>query len=110
MSDPRISFLRKMLQESIDNIDAGNCDCSDEELDYIISTLQTINRGIKRISKRYACDYILHCSLSTFDNYVKLGIIPPGHKDLGFKELSWSPKDFDKATLHKIRAYKKRHG
>ena len=109
MQSLKISILRKLLQESIDKIDAGNSNCTEEELDEIISSLQVINRGIKRISKRYACDNILHCSSSTFDNYLKIGLIPPGHKELGFKELSWSPKDFDEATLYRIREYRQKH-
>jgi hypothetical protein len=49
---------------------------------------------------------ILHCSPSSFDNYIKLGLIPRGHKEYGFKELSWSEKDFDKATLARIKKYR----
>ena len=40
----------------------------------------------------------------------KLGIIPPGHKEVGFKELSWSEKDFDEATLNKVRKYRSKKG
>lgn len=105
----KIEIIRKLLQDCIDKIDAGNSNYSESELDDIISTLTLLNRGIKRISKRYACEQILHCSSSTFDNYVKLGIIPPGHKELGFKELSWSMKDFDDATMHKVREYRHKH-
>lgn len=47
----------------------------------VINNLNKLNRGIKRISKRETCERILHCSLSTFDNYIKLGLIPPGHKE-----------------------------
>lgn len=95
----KLKVLRKVLEEAIDNIDAGNSNHSDDELDDIISSLTKLNRGIKRISKREACERILHCSPSSFDNYIKLGLIPRGHKEYGFKELSWSEKDFDKATL-----------
>lgn len=94
----KLKVLRKVLEEAIDNIDAGNSNHSDDELDDIISSLTKLNRGIKRISKREACERILHCSPSSFDNYIKLGLIPRGHKEYGFKELSWSEKDFDKAT------------
>lgn len=45
-----------------------------------------------------------------FDNYIKLGLIPRGHKDYGFKELSWSEKDFDKATLARIKKYRDKQG
>lgn len=91
----KLKVLRKVLEEAIANIDAGNSNHSDDELDDIISSLTKLNRGIKRISKREACERILHCSPSSFDNYIKLGLIPRGHKEYGFKELNWSEKDFD---------------
>ena len=109
MINPRLKIIRKLLEESIANIDAGNSNHGEEELDVIIKDLTKLNRGIKRISKREACDKILHCSQSTFDNYLKLGLIPPGHKEIGFKELSWSEKDFDEATLYRIKRYKETH-
>lgn len=105
----RLKILRNLLEESIRNIDAGNSNFTEEELDVIIKDLTKLNRGIKRISKREACEKILHCSPSTFDNYLKLGLIPPGHKEYGFKELSWSEKDFDEATLYRIKRYRETH-
>lgn len=109
-NDVKLKILRKVLEEAINNIDAGNSNHSDDELDDIISSLTKLNRGIKRISKREACERILHCSPSTFDNYIKLGLIPRGHKEYGFKELNWSEKDFDKATLARIKKYKDKQG
>lgn len=109
MVNARMNIIRKLLEEAIANIDAGNSNHTEEELDAIIKDLTKLNRGIKRISKREACDKILHCSPSTFDNYLKLGLIPPGHKEIGFKELSWSEKDFDEATLYCIKDYKDKH-
>lgn len=106
----KLKILRKVLEEAINNIDAGNSNHSDDELDDIISSLTKLNRGIKRISKREACERILHCSPSTFDNYIKLVLIPRGHKEYGFKELNWSEKDFDKATLACIKKYKDKQG
>lgn len=106
----KIKILRGLLVEAINNIDAGNSNHSEEELSEIIDDLTKLNRGIKRISKAYACEKILHCSPSTFDTYVKLGIIPPGHKEVDFKELSWSLKDFDEATLAKVRKYSSKKG
>lgn len=105
----KLRVIRTLLVESLNNLDSGNSNHDDEELDAIIETLSVLNRGIKRISKRYACDNILHCSSSTFDNYIKLGLIPPGKKNVGFKELSWSEKDFDEATLYRIKEYKDKH-
>lgn len=109
MINARLRILRNLLEESIRNIDAGNSNHNEDELDAIIKDLTKLNRGIKRISKRIACDKILHCSPSTFDNYLKLGLIPPGHKEIGFKELSWSEKDFDEATMYRIKKYKETH-
>lgn len=100
MLNSRIKILKSLLQETINNIDAGNSNKSEEELDIIVKELAKINRGIKRISKRTACESILHCSNSTFDNYIRLGIIPKGKKEQGFKELSWSESDFDEAIKY----------
>lgn len=97
-----INILRRVLLEAVDNIDKGNSNHTEKEIDDLIKSLTKINKGIKRISKRYACDYILHCSSSTFDNYLKLGIIPKGKHELGFKELSWSEKDFEKAVKYRF--------
>lgn len=65
-----------------------------------------ILEGVKRISKAYACEHILHCSPATFDNYVRAGIIPKGKKEIGFNELSWSLKDFDGVKLQRIHKNK----
>lgn len=109
MINTRLRILRKLLEESINNIDAGNSNHSEKELDAIIKDLTKLNRGIKRISKREACEKILKCSPSTFDNYVKIGLIPKGHKEAGFKELSWSERDFDEATMYRIKEYREKH-
>lgn len=106
----KLKIIKKLLEESIENIDAGNSNNCEEELDEITNILIEANRGIHRISKREACEKILHCSSSTFDNYLKLGLIPPGRKEYGFKELSWRKKDFDEATLYRIDKYKNKHG
>ena len=105
----KLSILKRLLQESINSIDAGNSNYDEDELDDIIKELTKLNRGIKRISKREACERILHCSPSTFDNYLKLGLIPKGHKEYGFKELSWSEKDFDEAVMYRIKDYREKH-
>lgn len=109
MKEVKLNILKRLLQESIDNIDAGNSNYNEEELDNIIKDITKLNRGIKRISKREACERILHCSPSTFDNYLKLGLIPKGHKEYGFKELSWSEKDFDEAVMYRIKVYRETH-
>lgn len=89
-----LKVLKKELQHSIENIDAGNSEITEEELVELVKLLATINKGEERISKTIACEKILHCSPSTFDNYVREGIIPPGRKVAGFKELLWNESDF----------------
>lgn len=87
---------------AISNIDAGNSNLNEEEMEELVKTLSVLNKGVKRISKAYACEHILHCSPATFDNYVRAGIIPKGKKEIGFNELSWSLKDFDGVKLQRI--------
>ena len=38
-------------------------------------------------------------SRSTFDTYIRNGILPKGQKRLGFKELSWTKCDLEKAII-----------
>jgi hypothetical protein len=64
MMNVKIRLLRGLLEEAIKNIDAGNSNHTEEELNAIIDDLTKLNRGIKRISKTYACEKILHCSPS----------------------------------------------
>lgn len=72
MMNVKIRLLRGLLEEAIKNIDAGNSNHTEEELNAIIDDLTKLNRGIKRISKTYACEKILHCSPSTFDTYQEM--------------------------------------
>lgn len=83
-------------------LDAVNSNLNEEEMEELVKTLSVLNKGVKRISKAYACEHILHCSPATFDNYVRAGIIPKGKKEIGFNELSWSLKDFDGVKLQRI--------
>lgn len=62
MINIKLRVLRGLLEECINNIGAGNSNHNEEELDEIIKYLTKVNRGIKRISKREACERILHCS------------------------------------------------
>lgn len=102
--DERVTqSIEKELQHSIENIDAGNSEITEEELVELVKLLATINKDGERISKTIACEKILHCSPSTFDNYVREGIIPPGRKVAGFKELSWNESDFIGIKLKRIR-------
>lgn len=84
-----LDAVKNQLQNAISNIDAGNSNLNEEEMEELVKTLSVLNKGVKRISKAYACEHILHCSPATFDNYVRAGIIPKGKKEIGFNELKW---------------------
>ena len=89
-----IKVLRNLLQQLIDDIDAGNSNVPNEEdLNEIINIIQRSNS--KQLSKIEAANYIGVCR-ATFDNYIKNGLIPKGTKRQGFKELSWNKIDLDK--------------
>lgn len=92
-----INLLRELLLNIIDNIDAGNSNVPDEEqceqlIDIINKLTNTKNKFSKYRSYRY-----LGLSRSTFDRYVKDGIIPEGRKESGFKEKFWYKSDLDVA-------------
>ena len=97
----KLKLLRDLMAHIVEDIDSGNSTENEAEIDAAIDMLSTLNHGIKRYSKRWLCDNILHCSESTFNNYLALGIIPKGKPAVGFKELSWSIKDMDDAIAYR---------
>lgn len=80
--------LKKHLLEIVDNIDNGNTDYSEDELNDILDVTKRLLDNRTRLSKYQACKY-LGISRATFDNYVRAGRLPRGEKTAGFKELSW---------------------
>ena len=100
----KVKVLRNVLQSVIDDIDDGKYDRTDAEIDAAIEVLSLLNVGIKRYSKRYLCDNVLHCSESCFNNYLALGIIPAGEKiGIGFTEKWWSILDMQEALEYRQR-------
>ena len=97
----KLKLLKDLLYQIADNINPETCNQDDESIDAAIEAVTKLNRGIPRISKAEACEKILHCSARTFENYIQLGIIPPGRKVAHFKELSWAERDFDKAKEYR---------
>lgn len=95
--NPHMIALRAVLAESLDNIDAGNSNISEEHANVLIDVIGTINKPKKRISKAFACEHILHINSNKFNYLLSKGVIPPGKHELGFHELSWSIADFDDA-------------
>ena len=73
--------VTKLLRETADKIDSGNCELNEEQAMDIMSVL-----GHEVLSKDEACNY-LNLSRSRFDDLVREGKIPKGKKRRGFKEL-----------------------
>lgn len=94
------SIIRNLLQKFIDDLDAGNSNISEDQEIKIISVLSNIANPDQRMSKIQACDY-LGISRSTFDNYVRDGLIPKGTKQEGFREKSWSKIDLDMYLMNR---------
>ncbi len=74
-------IVTKLLRETADKIDSGNCELDEEQAMDIMSVL-----GHEVLSKDEACSY-LNISRSRFDDLVREGKLPRGRKRRGFKEL-----------------------
>lgn len=90
-----LQLIKTLLQQYIDNIDAGNSNLSYEQQCNIIRILSNVDSGAdNEMNKTEAADYI-GVSRATFDNYVKDGFIPKGRQVGRFKELRWYKSDLD---------------
>ena len=83
------SLLVRLLRETSDKIEAGNCELSDTDAMDIMSALSH-----QSMSKEDACIY-LNLSRSRFDDLVREGRLPKGRKKRGFKELTWWKDELD---------------
>lgn len=91
-----LKVIANLLRRIADKIDEGSISSNPEETMQVMETIKSFVDKEKRLSKYEACQY-LNVSRATFDNYVRLGKIPRGKHQAGFKELSWSKKDLDNA-------------
>lgn len=92
--------LVAILENTLENVNAGNTNITEEEASVIIDYLTMLNKGVATVSKAYACKHVLHITSNKFDYLVRKGIIPHGRKRLGFNELSWVLKDLDEAKRY----------
>ena len=91
----KLNILKLVLNQIIQDIDSGNSNASDEELNEIFAIInKTVNVETK-LSKYQACKY-LGISRATFDNWVRDGKLPEGRKEAGFKEKFWTKSDLNK--------------
>lgn len=90
-----LQTIKKLLQNIIDDIDAGNTNIDEEEAIQIAKTLKEMSRKDIPMSKYQAYTY-LNISRASFDNLVRAGKIPKGKKVQGFRELQWFKRDLKK--------------
>lgn len=90
----KLQIIRDLLAKIVEDIDAGNSNLSDDQYNDIIEQISFFSNSNTKYSKYQACKY-LGISRATFDNKVKEGLIPPGRKQQGFKELFWFKKDLE---------------
>ena len=88
--------ITKLLRETADKIDSGNCELNEEQAMDIMSVI-----GHEVLSKDEACSY-LNLSRSRFDDLVREGKIPKGKKRRGFKELIFY-KDELEVALRRLK-------
>lgn len=62
--------IKTLLQNIIENIDAGNSNLTESESLKILDYLRQLSIDNSRLSKYAACKY-LNISRATFDNYIK---------------------------------------
>lgn len=82
-------FLAKLLRETADKIDSGNCELSETEAMDIMRVV-----AHESMSKEQACRY-LNISSSRFGDLIREKKLPKGRKVTGFKELRWYKDELD---------------
>lgn len=88
-----LKVIKEQLQKIINDIDSGNSNIEKEDMESLTATLVRIHE--QKLSKYQAMEY-LNCKDSKFDKLVRLGKLPQGRKQIGFKELFWYKSDIDK--------------
>ena len=91
----KLEILKMALSQLVGNIDSGNSNASDEQIDEMLDIINKTTNTQNKLSKYQACKY-LNISRATFDNWVKDGKVPKGRKEQGFKDLFWVKEDLDK--------------
>ena len=96
-----LGLIRTILQQHIDNIDAGNTNLNYEQQCKLLRVLSNVDLGQENeMNKTEAAEYI-GVSRATFDNYVRDGFIPKGKEVGKFKELRWYKSDLDLYLISK---------
>lgn len=96
MQERLVRLLTKLMRDTADKIDAGNCELSADEAMDLLNVLSH-----ESLSKDQACSY-LNLSRSRFDDLVREGKLPRGRKIRGFKECRWY-KDELNINIRKLK-------
>lgn len=88
-----LNLLKLNLKQLLNDIDSGNSNISESDQQKIIDLFQEINK--EELTKTEACDYIGVCK-STFNNYIKKGLIPEGKERQGTSNKFWNKSDLNK--------------
>lgn len=89
MQERLVRLLTKLMRDTADKIDAGNCELSADEAMDLLNVLSH-----ESLSKDQACSF-LNLSRSRFDDLIRERKIPKGRKIRGFKELRWYKDELD---------------
>ena len=63
--------LVAILENTFENVNAGNTNITEEEASVIIDHLTMLNKGVATVSKAYACEHVLHITSNKFDYLVR---------------------------------------
>lgn len=88
-----LNIIKTQLERIINDIDTGNSNLQQQDLEFLADTLTKV--GETKLSIYQAMKY-LNIEKSTFYKMMKLGKIPQGRKQIGFKERYWLKSDIDK--------------
>ena len=88
-----INVIKKLLLAIIDNIDAGNSNISEQEAIELINVIKKYTDTTQYYNRTQAAKH-LHCSIQSFDLYIKEGKIPEGTKQTGGVK-QWTKQQLD---------------
>lgn len=63
--------LVAILENTLENVNAGNTNITEEEASVIIDHLTMLNKGVATVSKAYACEHVLHITSNKTVDYSK---------------------------------------
>lgn len=93
-----LDAVKNQLQNAISNIDAGNSNLNEEEMEELVKTLSVLNKGVKRISKAYACEHII----DHYKDHIRLDNETAWNIICRFKDIVENKNDKDNEMFWRI--------